>query len=75
MKKTTITLSEEKSFIIEAVNVSNENKYIQSAMLNGKIFNQTTISHLQIVAGGTLKFVMGSVPNKKWGLNNNKLEE
>jgi len=74
-EKTTITLSEEKSFIIEAVNVSNENKYIQSAMLNGKIFNQTTISHLQIVAGGTLKFVMGSVPNKKWGLNNNKLEE
>ena len=73
-EKTTITLSEEKSFIIEAVNVSNENKYIQSAMLNGKIFNQTTISHLQIVAGGTLKFVMGSVPNKKWGLNN-KLEE
>ena len=69
-EKTTITLSEEKSFIIEAVNVSDKNKYIQSASLNGNVFNQTTISHQQILAGGTLHFVMGSVPNKKWGVNN-----
>ena len=70
-KKTTITLSEEKSFIIEAANVSDKNKYIQSAMLNGNVFNKTTISHQQIIAGGTLHFVMGSLPNKKWGVNNN----
>ena len=70
-KKTTITLSEEKSFIIEAENVSDKNKYIQSAMLNGNVFNKTTISHQQIIAGGTLHFVMGSLPNKKWGVNNN----
>ena len=67
-EKTTITLSEEKTFIIEAINVSDKNKYIQSATLNGKVFNQTTISHQQIMAGGKLHFVMGSVPNKKWGV-------
>jgi predicted alpha-1,2-mannosidase len=67
-EKTTITLSEEKTFIIEAKNVSDKNKYIQSATLNGKVFNQTTISHQQITAGGNLQFVMGSLPNKKWGV-------
>ena len=74
-EKTTITLSEDKSFIIEAANVSDKNKYIQSAMLNGAVFNKTTISHQQIIAGGTLHFVMGSLPNKKWGVHNTKINE
>ena len=70
--KTTISISDEKSFIIEAEHVSNKNIYIQSATLNGKIFNQTFISHEQILNGGTLHFVMGSVPNKNWGITKNR---
>ena len=70
-EKTTITISEEKKFIIEAEHVSNKNIYIQSATLNDEVFNQTFISHQQILDGGTLHFVMGSEPNKNWGITTN----
>jgi len=72
-EKSTITLQGGKTFVIEAENVSKDNFYIQSATLNGKSFNQTTISHKQITQGGILHFVMGSKPNENWGLTiNNK---
>ena len=74
-EKTTITISEEKKFIIEAKHVSDKNIYIQSATLNGKVFNQTFISHQQILDGGTLHFVMGPEPNKNWGTITNKAQE
>ena len=67
-EKTTIKLPKGKTFTIEAENVSNKNFYIQSATLNGVPFNQTTITHQQLLEGGTLHFVMGSEPNKNWGL-------
>jgi predicted alpha-1,2-mannosidase len=66
-EKSTINLPGDKTFVIEAENVSQKNFYIQSATLNGAPFNQTTISHKQIVKGGILHFVMGPQPNKKWG--------
>ena len=53
---------------IIAENVSDENKYIQSATLNGKEFNRTVINHKEIQQGGTLQFVMGNIPNKNWGI-------
>ena len=67
-EKATINISEGKSFVIEAENVSDKNIYIQSATLNGVDFNQTSISHQQIAEGGTLHFVMGDQPNKEWGI-------
>ncbi|WP_308991332.1 GH92 family glycosyl hydrolase [Mariniflexile litorale] len=67
-EKSTIKLAEEKTFVIEAENISNTNFYIQSATLNGVEFNQTSISHQQILEGGILHFVMGSEPNKTWGV-------
>lgn len=70
-EKSTINLPGKKTFVIEAENVSDKNFYIQSATLNGVPFNQTAISHKQIVKGGVLHFVMGSEPNKKWGQKTN----
>lgn len=67
-EKTKLKVSDDTFFIIEAEHVSDTNIYIQSATLNGYDFNQTFISHQQILEGGTLKFVMGSDPNKKWGV-------
>ena len=67
-EKTTITISNDKLFIIEAEYVSDKNIYIQSATLNGSDFNKTFISHEQILKGGTLKFVMGPEPNRNWGV-------
>jgi len=69
-EKTTIKVSDNKHFTIIANNVSDENMYIQSATLNGKEFNKTSISHKQILQGGTLQFVMGNTPNKNWGITN-----
>ena len=71
-EKTTISISEEKTFSIEAEHVSDKNIYIQSATLNGVDFNKTSISHQQITQGGTLHFVMGNVPNKNWGIQTTK---
>ena len=70
-EKATIKLSGNKTFVIEAEQVSNKNFYIQSATLNGKPFNKTTISHQEILKGGTLHFVMGNKPNKSWGVTKN----
>jgi putative alpha-1,2-mannosidase len=42
-EKSTITLADGKTFVIEAENVSKENFYIQSATLKNK-FDQTSVS-------------------------------
>ncbi|MDR1557834.1 MAG: GH92 family glycosyl hydrolase [Tannerellaceae bacterium] len=63
----TINVGNGKTFVIEAKNVSDQNKYIQSATLNGKPHDQAWINHSDIVRGGKLVFVMGSRPNKSWG--------
>lgn len=56
-----------KSFVIEAKNVSVENRYIQKAYLNGKKLNKPWFFHNELVKGGKLELIMGSKPNKKWG--------
>lgn len=56
-----------KEFTVRANHASKENKYIQSATLNGEIFNRTWISQEEIVNGGTLIFEMGKEPNFNWG--------
>jgi predicted alpha-1,2-mannosidase len=58
-----------KKFTIEANNVSNDNIYIQSAMLNGKPLNQSWLTHADIVNGGKLILEMGAEPNKQWGVS------
>jgi len=65
-EQTIINVGNGKEFVIEAKNVSAQNKYIQSAMLNGKALNQAWIDHSDIVQGGKLVFEMGSRPNKSW---------
>ena len=56
-----------KIFTITAKNVSKANKYIQSAMLNGKPLNKPWFEHKDIVNGGSLVLDMGPRPNYKWG--------
>ncbi len=67
-EKAILKLSDDTNFIIEAERVSDKNIYIQSAVLNGKEFNRSYITHQEIVQGGTLHFVMGASPNKNWGV-------
>ena len=65
-KKVRIALPNGKKFTIKADNVSKQNKYIQSAKLNGKEMNRAWIKHSEIEGGGTLEFIMGNRPNKEW---------
>ena len=62
-----ITLPNGKVFRIIARNNSADNKYIQSATLNGKPWNKPWFSHDDIKNGATLELVMGNHPNKQWG--------
>ncbi|MDO3627615.1 GH92 family glycosyl hydrolase [Mucilaginibacter sp. BT774] len=56
-----------KTFTIIAQNNSPQNCYIQSAKLNGKVYNKCYIDYKQIANGDTLELVMGPHPNMKWG--------
>jgi len=49
--------------VIEAVNNSDKNRYIQSATLNGQPLKEARIPFKTLVSGGTLVLVMGNTPN------------
>ncbi len=65
--KVVIDLGNGKFFEIETINNSSENKYIQSATLNGKPLNKAFIDHFEIMEGGKLVFEMSNVANRNWG--------
>jgi len=64
-----VRLGNGKVFEIVAKNCSEENKYIQSAILNGKIWNKPWFNHSEIANGGSLLLIMGDKANKNWGSN------
>ena len=68
-EKASIELPQRKRFTVIAENNSPENIYIQSAELNGRPYTKSHITYRDIMRGGTLKFVMGSEPNKNFGAN------
>lgn len=63
-----VTLSNGKVFEIKANHASAENKYIQSAKLNGKELNQAWFNHSDIAEGGVLELEMGPKANTSWGI-------
>ena len=65
--KTTINLENGEKFHIKAYDLSDENKYIASAKLNGRTLDQTFISHDDIIEGGTLELWMTNEPSE-WGI-------
>ena len=65
-EKSTIDIGDGKKFTIECRNISTQNKYIQSASMNGKELNRAWFTHEELMQGGTLLLNMGPRPNKKW---------
>lgn len=55
-------------FEIKASHASAENKYVQSAKLNGETLNQPWFEHSAIASGGILELEMGPKANKEWGV-------
>ncbi len=68
-----INLENGKTFVIKAENMTKDNKYIQSAKLNGRAYNKAFLTQSIIMHGGELDFIMGPKPNKQWGSNPDEL--
>jgi len=64
-----IQLGNGKMFEIIAKNSSDRNQYIQSATLNGKVWNKPWFPQSEIANGGILILEMGEKANKNWGSN------
>ena len=66
-EKSTTHLKNGKKFIVLAEGASKTKKYIQKAFINDKEIFSPFITHKQIMEGGTLKLILGELPNKEWG--------
>jgi predicted alpha-1,2-mannosidase len=55
------------AFIIETKNNSSDNRFIQSATLDGKPWNKSWFYHEDLVDGGNLILQMGNKANEDWG--------
>lgn len=62
-----VDLGQGMTFEINALNASAENKYIQSATLNGQNLDTPWIPHEALAKGGKLDLVMGPKANRSWG--------
>ena len=56
-----------KTFVIRANGCSKENRYIQSATLDGNVLSKCWFYHSELVDGGSLVLEMGPQPNRSWG--------
>src|SRR3546814_17264584 len=56
-----------QTFVIETNGNSSENRYIQSATLNGRALDRVWIPHDTVVKGGVLRLEMGKNPNTHFG--------
>jgi len=70
-KKVTIQLDpdyyQERKLVIETINNSVDNFYVQSVSFDGTALNNCWINRQKLLAGGKLVFKMGNEPNKEWG--------
>ncbi len=64
--KAIIQLENGNQFQVIAHDLSEENKYIAKASLNGKNLDRTFLTHNEIIGGGILEFDMSSSPST-WG--------
>jgi len=65
-EETTINVGNGKTFTVKCVNYSADNRYIQSAKLNGKALENSWIRHSDLADGGVLELTMGHTANKTW---------
>jgi len=63
--KVTLNLPGGKTFVVEATHNSKTNKYIQSALLNGKALDKPRFTHTELMQGGKLTLDMTGTPNRE----------
>ena len=68
-----VSLPDRIVFSVVTKNNSGENKYIESATLDGRPLDEPFLTHQDIAGGGTLEIVMTAKPTK-WGVKPSKIE-
>ena len=63
-----LNLPNGRTFEVKAPLVSARNRYVKEVRLNGKPYAKLYLTHADVLAGGTLEFVMAPKPNRKRGL-------
>ncbi len=63
MPKFVLNLADDKTFTIEAVGLSEANKYVESIELNGEPYTLPYITHEDIVKGGKLVYKISDKPS------------
>ncbi|GAB2822619.1 GH92 family glycosyl hydrolase [Ferruginibacter profundus] len=58
-----IHLENGKTFLMQANNLSDKNFYIQTASLNTQSYKKSYLSYFDIVKGGAINFMMGTIPS------------
>ena len=66
-KNMTINLENGKEIVIKAPENSDENRYIESMKVDGKIYNKNWLSHEELMKGATIDYEMSDTPNKSRG--------
>ena len=66
LPRAAIHLPSGRTFTVVAEGLSERNLYVQSARLDGRPYDRAFLRHEDLVAGGTLTFVMGPAPNPAW---------
>lgn len=69
-EKATIRLANGKMLIIQA-NQPEKNVYIDKVILNGEIIEKNYLLYEQLMAGGTLEYILSDQPNKERGVGEN----
>lgn len=72
-KKAIIQLENGKKVVINAPNNTADNRYIQCATFNGKVYTKNWLSSDELQKGATIHFNMAAVPNKARGVNDTDL--
>lgn len=66
LKSSTMHLGNGRDFTIIAPKLSDRNRYVVGARLNGEDYPYSSITHQLLMQGGTLELIMGTKP-KGWG--------
>jgi len=67
-KKSTITLENGNTFVINAPDNTPENIYIQNLKLNNKNYTKSFLYHSDLLKGGVIDLQMGAKPNQERGV-------
>ncbi len=63
-----VSLPNGKKLEIKAPKVSDKNCYVKELKINGKTYDKNYVTHDDLMAGGTMEFVMADKPSKSRGV-------